>query len=779
MATLQSRFRGRRLSRLAAGAAALACSGLAATAATAANNPGTGDSGFFTFPVASPDRTVRVNVASGNLLVDTTDLADAASTFHVTLRRSYNSLAPSTDNILSRRWNYHVDPSVRIIDQGATAVIAGPSGYRITATLATGGSYSVPAGFEGTLTKTTSGWVLARPASGETLTFNGSGELTSTTDSAARTFTVQTTSAGGKTVLSSYGIPSGQRINFSYNGNSHVLLADDPASGHHDYTYAGGLLASYESPADQTTSYGYDSNGFLDSVTLPSGTEIETVNDSTGRVTTFSVTQPGQTPDVTTLDYSTAGQTTVTSPGSDERTYFYDDDYRVTGTFNPNVPLFPDLSDMRGDESPAPDEDYTPTDNDLDETDPTFTACAADAELDNASYCYTDDEDADGGSGFSARAAGPNAALLPGGSGWGLADQRAFPLGLPEVTNLSVNKFRVIIPWDVVRRLSRSYTYTCTQGTSSTSDDESIPVGQDTVTPAEVDAVIQAAQARGDEITVTFGRTRQQSAYCALPTPSIYKRWVGAILDRYPGISNFTVWNEPNDAGQPTSMAKNKHVGPRRAAQYYKALRSACVDRRRSCKVAAPDFLDKETLMALTRDNGSRTACRGSNPPSDCKSYFRRYMENLDGAKPKYWSYHAYEFASTRSRALLSRFIARTQASAGRAGAEYWLTEQGGRAHLPITVGGNSQTQGPVRADADLQYLLNNAPEVDSRITRFYLYNYSGSSSFDSGLTDFRFGSPGTGFAVRRMYCTYLAKTSPGTPCTHDPQTDTDNNNLP
>lgn len=307
--------------------------------AHAANNPGTGDTGFFTFRPATVAGT-QINVASGNALIRTRDLADGLLTYHVVVDRSYNSLASGSDfSILSPRWGFDVGPDTKLtVESNQDATVRGPSGYRIRFERQSDGSYVAPSGFDGSLTKTSSGWTLTRTSQNDAFGFDGSGTLTWTKDSELRDFTVQGTSAAGRTVLSSYGTNSGRRVNLSYNGDSLVRLMDDPASGHHWYRYTSGKLTEYESPTGAKTTYGYDSNGFLDEITEPGGTTVQLDVLASGKISSITTTLPGGVPQTTGFVYTRRTyKSDVTAPDSTRRTYAYDGDWRVTRDYDPDV----------------------------------------------------------------------------------------------------------------------------------------------------------------------------------------------------------------------------------------------------------------------------------------------------------------------------------------------------------------------------------------------------------------------------------------------------------
>lgn len=304
-----------------------------------ANNPGTGDTGFFTFRPSAAVGGTQINVASGNLLVRTRDLADSVGNFHVVVDRAYNSLAPDTFSILSPRWGFDVGPATRVAVQGnGDALVTGPSGYKLRFVKQTDGTFTAPADFDGSLVKTASGWTLNRTSQGDQFGFDNSGTLTWTKDAAARDFTVQGTSAAGRDVLSSYGTSLGQRVNLSYTGDSLVREMDDPSSGHHYYRYTNGRLTTYESPSGQITSYRYDSNGLLDKIIEPGGTTVELDLAASGRVRSITTTLPGGFPQTTSFVYTRRPyKSDVTGPDSVRRTYAYDADWRVTRQYNPDI----------------------------------------------------------------------------------------------------------------------------------------------------------------------------------------------------------------------------------------------------------------------------------------------------------------------------------------------------------------------------------------------------------------------------------------------------------
>jgi len=358
----------------------------------AASNPGTGDPGFFTFR-PEPHAGATVNVASGNLLARARDLADSTLTGHVVVDRFYNSRADPVASMLGSRWGLDV-ASTTVVDSGERAVVAGPSGYRISMPALLAGTYLAPMGFDGALLRTSAGWTLERRSAGDAFFFSAAGRLVATRDARGRGFTVEYVAAGNGARVAGYGVASGGRVRFCYRGDGLLRGFVDPASGRHRYGYAAGRSAGPHHPgrsggeaqavdrdrgaasaaaskprrcerashgrgqgagddhpdhrparqlvrvADErgtVASYGYDERGLLSSIRLRSGEEVGVEQTDSGRVSSFAV---GGGADLrrTRFDYERRPyKTDVVGPDGARRTYAYDDAWRVTRQYDPDV----------------------------------------------------------------------------------------------------------------------------------------------------------------------------------------------------------------------------------------------------------------------------------------------------------------------------------------------------------------------------------------------------------------------------------------------------------
>lgn len=197
-------------------AIAVACLALAAPVVivSSADAAGTGQPGWYTLQDDSLSGrvTASVNAANGNLLVEWTDVVPTVETFQVGLTRYYNSQGSSTAGALGPRWSWDVGPDVRVVDRGQSLDLVGPTGDTTTFTQQSDGSYSAPDEYNGTLARQAGGgFVLARAAEGDRYMFEPSGSMTSRIDD-PDTFTVQTTSAAGRTLLGSFGTPATDQL---------------------------------------------------------------------------------------------------------------------------------------------------------------------------------------------------------------------------------------------------------------------------------------------------------------------------------------------------------------------------------------------------------------------------------------------------------------------------------------------------------------------------------------------------------------------------------------
>lgn len=220
--------------------------------------------------------------------------------------------------------------------------------------------------------------------------------------------------------------------------------------------------------------------------------------------------------------------------------------------------------------------------------------------------------------------------------------------------------------------------------------------------PEVLDRWIRAARAAGVEPLIAFNHARGDrcpSRPCSLPSVRAYTRAFRAFRKKYPRIKNIQPWNEVNSPTQPTG--KN----PRRAAEYYNAVRRYC----RGCKVLAADIQDLSPRV-MTR-------------------YLRTFLRYADGT-PRLWGLHNYT-DTNRRRQEGTRTMLRLVKG------KIWLTETGG---IYKRLGSGSQLRpSESRQARATTYMFTLARKYRSRIERVYIYQWKATNSndnFDAGLVN-------------------------------------------
>jgi hypothetical protein len=215
---------------------------------------------------------------------------------------------------------------------------------------------------------------------------------------------------------------------------------------------------------------------------------------------------------------------------------------------------------------------------------------------------------------------------------------------------------------------------------------------------AELDAYMQAAHAADVKVLLGFGRSRDLTNR-RLPSVRVYEREMRKFRGRYPEVKEWLTWNEANHCSQPTCR------NPKRAAQYYLALRRIC----RGCTVLAASVLDSSNMAKWVGD-----------------------FQKAAGRNRKFiWGLHNYIdanlFRTRGTRALL-------KATKG----DIWFTETGGI----IKRNNNSTLKLPesTRHAAKATSFVFRLARLSPRIKRVYLYHWAPApttrQTWDSALVD-------------------------------------------
>ncbi|UUY01595.1 hypothetical protein LRS13_12715 [Svornostia abyssi] len=387
---------------------------------------------------------------------------------------------------------------------------------------------------------------------------------------------------------------------------------------------------------------------------------------------------------------------------------------------------------------------------------------------------------------------------------WGIATETADFFDDPRFKSLEVNTVRRTVEWDVVTEaLGAAPPQGTTDSTYYNLDVTAAPpvpldisvLGQRNHpynALLEVDRWMDRACPRdiadGRRVCVyqpliSFWFNKALGERGPLPSTAEYARGVAAFLARYPFVTMYTPWNEPNAPYQ-TSAGD-----PYAVARFYLNLAQQCDAK--GCTVAAGNFFAGDTLtlakhrwpMMFDGQNWKDN----TNTNLNLKTYLQEFRSRvLPTRAPAAWAANDYKSGNHLRPGWLRQFVIGTQddtsAPMNSPGANIWLVEQGGLYRVTKDVNGqrtedywvsdNSANAVVGRGTRAVRYYVGNPDSghpgvmrLFPRISRFYLYQWRGDNGWDSGLIDYLSNSARTEFFCFR----YKTNEQPGDRTRCDP----------
>ena len=325
---------------------------LSASSGTTVGAPGLGLQSWYgteRFPL-SAGVSAHVNVANGNLILASEDVAIKGPGKSLTLTRFHNNLSSAAGSF-GAGWSLTETRDIGLDVNGSSATFYGPSGFTAEFTQDSNGTWTPPAGLNADLTADPirpGRFVVTYRKSGEFFRFHD-GWIVRHTD---RNDVGLSLTYGGSGVnidkVTRIIDGAGRYTDIAYDSAERITSITGPANRVWTYTYTGGRLTSSTTPGGtgvaRVTNYGYDTAGNLVWVQAPGGAWTAFGYDSAQRVTSVTRylaknTQSGSAA-VTGFAYTAAGggnpQTTVqTNPLGKDSTYRLDTDGRVDRVTDP------------------------------------------------------------------------------------------------------------------------------------------------------------------------------------------------------------------------------------------------------------------------------------------------------------------------------------------------------------------------------------------------------------------------------------------------------------
>ncbi|MET7283734.1 RHS repeat-associated core domain-containing protein [Kribbella sp. NPDC005582] len=268
--------------------------------------------------------SASVDVATGNLLVTTSDLSLPGIQNDLQLGLVFNSLRLASGAALpsgsaGAGWAMRVGQDTKLIANSDNSVLyLAPEGREGLFQPATSTTYTPPAGFKVAMVKTSSGWTITDHSSNTVSTFNSSGTLLSVKDRNGQTATFSYTSGKLSQVVSTRGGAGAKTANFTWSGNVVTIAqaGDDGTPRDVAYTYTNGKLTKISDPTDKPTSFGYDATtGDLVTITNGEGKQTAIQYDSSHRVKKVTQDNPAGGA-ATRFTYYSSGETYVADPNN-------------------------------------------------------------------------------------------------------------------------------------------------------------------------------------------------------------------------------------------------------------------------------------------------------------------------------------------------------------------------------------------------------------------------------------------------------------------------------
>jgi hypothetical protein len=260
----------------------------------------------------------------------------------------------------------------------------------------------------------------------------------------------------------------------------------------------------------------------------------------------------------------------------------------------------------------------------------------------------------------------------------GVGDQNVQMFDDPLFQRADIQRVRYFVPWNAVRHQAQL---------------------------AKVVAYVQRARRDGIEVMIHISTDDLRTKRAHLPTAGAYRTYVGRLIRvlRPLGVREWGVWNEANNASQPT------WDHPRAAARYYEVMRSLC----RGCRIVALDVLDQRKVEQYVA------------------AFYRALPRNLRRSA-RYVGVHNYGDVNRHRTSGLRTIM--TAVHRYVHAPRYWLTETGGIVEL-----GRSFPCSQTRAAKATNYLFTLLRTYRRVIDRAYIYNWYGAgcrTRMDTGVVN-------------------------------------------